>query len=140
MLPGASSINPNDGCGEIDGSEEVSRCFVISGCDSAVLFQSGKEVFDQVPCLVEMFVVRALHVAVCLRRDDDLFTRVFQWLNDPFIRIMGFIGNHGLRGNLGQQHIGTFPVTGLSRREMKAGGIAQGIDDGLLFFLPPALC
>jgi len=133
-----SSIKPNDSCGEIDGTEEVSRCFVISGCDGAVLFQPGKEVFDQMPSFVEMFVVRALHVAVCPGRDDDLFTRVFQWLNDPFIRIMGFIGNHGLRRDVGQQRIGTFQVTGLPRREVKSGGIAQGIDGGMDLHAQPA--
>jgi len=73
----------------------------------------------------------------------------------PFIGIAGFIGNHDPRRGSGQQCIDTFQVTILSRREVRPGGIVQGIDggmdnlliqlataasDGLILFLASALC
>ena len=44
-----SSIEPNDGGGEVDGGEKVARSFVVAGCDGAILLKLGEEVFDQVP-------------------------------------------------------------------------------------------
>ena len=43
-----SSIEPDDGCGEVDGAEEVDRPLVVAGRDRPVLLQLGEEVLDQV--------------------------------------------------------------------------------------------
>jgi len=49
----------------------------------------------------------------------------FQWLNDLFIGIAGFIRNHGLCRNAKQQCIDTFQITDLSRCQVKLGGLPK---------------
>jgi hypothetical protein len=47
-----SSIQPNDGGGEVYGGEKVARGLVEAGCDGAILLEPGKAVFDQMPRFV----------------------------------------------------------------------------------------
>jgi hypothetical protein len=47
-----SSIEPNDRCSQIDGTEEVAGGFVMAGGNRPVLFEASEEVFDQMPCFV----------------------------------------------------------------------------------------
>ena len=69
------SSNEPDGCGcEVNGSEEVSRCFVVSGGDGAELLEFGEEVFNEVSRFVELLVVLALNFSVRFGRDDGLFS------------------------------------------------------------------
>jgi len=138
----------------VNGSQEVAGSLVVASRDGAILLDACKEVFDQMPGLVQMPVVRTLRFTVRLGRDDDLLLRSQQGFNDPFIGIKRLIRNHRLRRGIGQQHVGTFQVTGLTRRQVKPSGIAQRIDGGmdfgaqtttaapdrLVFFLAPALC
>ena len=44
--------------------------------------KSGKEVLNQLTCLVQMLVTTALVFARVARWDDDLLARFNQWLND----------------------------------------------------------
>ena len=53
-----SSIKPNDGCGQINSSEEVASGFVIAGGDGAILFQAAEEVLDEMPRRIEFRVVK----------------------------------------------------------------------------------
>ena len=71
-----SSIEPDDRGGEIDGGEEVASGFVVASSDGAVLFESTKEVLDQVASLVQFFVVEALILPVFLWWNDDFFSRL----------------------------------------------------------------
>jgi len=104
--------------------------------------------------LVQVPVVRTLRFTVRLGRYDDLLLRSQQGFNDPLIGIECLVRNHCLRRRIGQQYVGTFQITGLARRQVKPGGIAQRIDGGmdfgaqtttaapycLVFFWAPALC
>jgi len=150
-----SSIEPNDSSGELDGGEEVACGFIVAGCDGTILFEPGKEVLDQVAGLVEVFVVSAAFFAIGLGRDDHLLACGQQRGDEPLIGIKRLVSNHDLGRRIGQQHIRAFKVTGLPRRQVNSGRIAQGIhgdmnlgtqpasaaSDGLrLFFLAPALC
>ena len=41
-----SSMEPDDGGGEVDCAKEVALCFVVSSSYSSVLFEFREEVFD----------------------------------------------------------------------------------------------
>jgi hypothetical protein len=59
-----SSIKPDHRGDPINGTQEVACSFVVASGDAAVLLELGKEVFDQVPCFVEMAVVLSRLFAV----------------------------------------------------------------------------
>jgi hypothetical protein len=40
----------------MDCGEEISRGFVVTGCDGTILLEFAEEVLDEVACLVEVFV------------------------------------------------------------------------------------
>ena len=94
-----SSIKPGGCSGKIDGAEKVYGAFIIAGGDRAERFESGEEVLDQMPRLVQVFIVYAGDLSVGLGRDDDGFSRLLQWLDHPFIGIKGLIGNDRVRIN-----------------------------------------
>jgi len=79
---GVSSIEPDDGGDEVNGSEEVTNPFVIAGSDSVELLQSDKEVFDQVTRLVEFPVIRARILA---GGNDGELARLFQRVKDALV-------------------------------------------------------
>ena len=56
--------------------EEVPCGFIVASSDGAVLFESTKEVLDQVASLVQFFVVEALILPVFLWWNDDFFSRL----------------------------------------------------------------
>ena len=141
----------------MNGGQEVARSFVVASGDSAKEFELGKEVFDQMPGLVEVSVVVPLQFAIGLGRYDRGFAGFLQGNQDTLIGIEAFVGQHYVSHNLRQQHISPVQIAGLTAGEMKADGVAQGINrgmnlgaqpafaatDGLVeapFFSAPALC
>ena len=118
------SSNEPDDC----GSEEVSSCFVVAGCDGAEEFEFGEEVFDEVACFVEFLVVLSLHVSICLGRDDGLFSGLLQRFQHSLVGVKALVGDHGVGLELRQQHIGPIQFAGLAFGEMKADRVAERID------------
>ena len=53
------SIEPNHGSGQVNGTQKVARCLVITRSNGPVLLETRKEVLDQVACLVQMPVTLA---------------------------------------------------------------------------------
>ena len=86
------SIEPADGCGQIDGGEEVTGGFIVVGGNSAVLLEPTEEVFDEMASLVKLLVIVALILAVFLRRNDDFFPRLAQRLENALFGIIRFVG------------------------------------------------
>jgi hypothetical protein len=127
-----SSIEPNHRSDAIDGAEEVSSGLVIAGGDAKKLFELGKEIFNQVPGFVEVYVVLTrLFTRACALRNDDVFARLAQWLDDALVYIVRLVRNDCLCGPVLEQNIGTFQIMCLSRRQMKADWIAQCIHGGM---------
>lgn len=60
-------------------------------------------------------------------------TGLFERSDDPFIGIIGLVGNHRMGGHIGQQNIRTIQIASLSWRQKEAGGVAHGIDGGVDF-------
>ena len=87
------------------------------------------------PGLIQVFVVVALFRPVRFWRDHDVDARFFQQVQNPFLRVIGFIRQKGLNAakDVGEQDVRSIPIAGLPGREMKAGGIAQGIAAGVDF-------
>lgn len=152
-----SSVEPDDGGGEIDGREEIASCFVVACGDSAELFEFAEEILDQVPRLIKLFVVVALDFSVAFRWDDGRFSSDFKKRDDALISVIALIGKNRWRFDKGQKKGCPVQIASLPRRRNKARWIAQGINgridlgaqsafaasDGLVFavfFWAPALC
>ena len=54
----------------MDGSEEITSGLVIAGGDGSELFKLGEKVFDVMPCLVQVLVIKPLVRTMAFRRDD----------------------------------------------------------------------
>ena len=54
----------------MDGSQEVTSSLVIAGCNGSELFEFAKEILDQMPCLVQVFVIEPPILARTFWRDD----------------------------------------------------------------------
>ncbi len=65
-----SSIEPDQGGGEMDAAEGVPGSFVVAGCDGAELLELGEEVLDEMARLVEVLVVVPGDLTIGLGRDD----------------------------------------------------------------------
>lgn len=152
-----SSIEPNDGSGEVDGGEEVAGGFVVAGGDGAVLLELGEDVLDQVPRLVELLVIEARLLAASSGRNDDFLSGFPQRLENAFLGIVALVGQDGCGVERRQQHIRPVQIAGLAGGQTKTGRIAQAVDRGIdlgaqsafaapdglvgaVFFWAPALC
>ena len=136
-----SSVKPYDGSGEVDTTEESAGAFIVSGCNGAVLLDFLKEILDEMPPFIHLFVVFALFDPVGFRRYDGLNLGLFQQIKDTLVRIIGLISQEGFYAHqkIGQQSVGTLQIVGLSGRQMKAGRIAQSIAGGMDFGRQSAL-
>jgi hypothetical protein len=115
----------------MDGGEEVSCGLVITGRDSAELFELAKEVLDPVACLIEVFIIITLHLAIRFGRNYCHFSGLRQRLQHPLVGIVALIGNHDRRLERRQQDIGSVQITGLAGRQYEASRMTQGIDGSM---------
>lgn len=135
-----SSIKPDDGSGEIDGAEESLGAFVVAGGDASELLEFCEEVLDQVSGFVHFRIIGALFFPVFLWRYDALDACLFQQIENPLLRVIGLVGQKrpNVFEKIGQQDIGPFQIMSLSRRQMKAGRVAQSIARSVYFRRQPA--
>jgi hypothetical protein len=157
MLAGVSSIEPDDGGGEVDRGQEVDGAFVVAGGDGAVLLELGEEILDEVARLVQGLVVGARVLAVGLGRDHGRFARLPQRSDHPLLGVERLVGDQGIRLEPRQQGIRALQVVRLPGREGKAGRVAERVDQGVdlgaqaasaapdrllaaTFLIAPALC
>ena len=134
-----TSNEPDDGSGEVDGGEEVASGFVVAGGDGAIQFQLGEEIFNQMPRFVEILVIFALDLAVGLGRNYGPLACLRQRNQRPLIGLEAFVGKQDIGLHQRQQGIGSLQIAGLSRRKMKPGRVAQGVDRGMDFGAQSAL-
>jgi hypothetical protein len=152
-----SSIEPDDGSGEVDRGQEVDGPLVVTGRDSPVLFELGKEVLDEVTRLVQGFVIRARVLAAGLGRDHRLFARLLQRGENPSFGVERLVRDQDPGLDFRQQGIRPFQVVRLPRREREPGRVAERVDQGVdlgaqaasaapdrlltaAFLIAPALC
>jgi hypothetical protein len=152
-----SSIEPNDGGGEVDGGEKVASGLVVASSDGTKLLEPGEEVFDQMACLEEVSIVVAADRSIGLGRDDRGLAGCGERLDDPLIGIERLIGDQGIGLHGWQEVVGAVQIMRLATGQMETDRIAQCIDqrmdlgaqsaarttDRLVFasfFWAPALC
>lgn len=128
---GLSSIEPDDGSCEVDGSEEVPVGFVIAGCDGTILFEPAEEVLDQMAGLVEVLVIVARRFSIALGRNDRRLAGFAERFDHPLVGIEALVGDHRIGGDRGKKRIGAVEIMGLARSEMEAGRIAERIGSGV---------
>src|SRR3954449_12226900 len=124
-------MEPDDGCGEVDGAEKVDRPLVVAGRDRPVLLQLGEEVLDQVARLVEVLVVGPGLLAVGLGRDHGRLAGPCERPEHALLGVERLVGDQRLGGEVGQQRVGAFEVVRLPRREGEAGRVAERVDQGV---------
>ncbi len=84
-------------------SEEVAIGFVVACSDGAEQFEFGEEVLDEVPGLVEFFVVGALLFAIGFWRNDCEFTGFLQGFQHTPVGIEAFVGDQRTGSDLRQR-------------------------------------
>lgn len=141
----------------MDGCEEVSGCFVVTGGDGAELLEFCEEVLDQVSCFVEVVVVGPCDFPVCFRRNYDGLVFASQHGDDPLIGVERLVGDEQIGLHAWQKLIGAHQIMGLAAAQGERRRVAQSINksvnfggqsaagspNGLVFavfFFAPALC
>ena len=80
-------MQPKRDATNLDCSQKRCRIFGVSCCNSTPLFQLEESVFNEMPKLVEILVIRSLFFSVLLRRNHDDHTVLFGKFYD-FVRIV----------------------------------------------------
>lgn len=78
-----SSIEPDDGSGEIDSTKEGLGALVVSCGDASELFEFREGIRDQIPGLVHLLIISPLFFSVFLGRDDGPERRPFPADREP---------------------------------------------------------
>src|SRR3712207_4791744 len=122
-----SSIEPDGYGGQVNAGQEASRGLVVAGGDGPELLELGKEVLDQMPGLVEVFVEGARCLAGLARWDDGCLAGLGQRREHSLVGIECFVGNERLGLKLREQGIGSSQIVLLAAGEMEADRIAERI-------------
>ena len=128
-----SSIKPYISPSQEYGTEEVSGGFVIACSNSAELLEFEEEVFDQMPGLIEFFVVLTWLFPVGFWWNNGLDPLLLKNFQDTLIGIKGFVSEQCVGFEIGQESIRSFQIAGLTRCQNEVQGIAQSIDNGVDF-------
>ena len=118
------AIDPDISC-----FDQQRRALVVSCGDTSERLELGEEILDRVSGFVHVLVMGARLFPIFLWRYDALNARLFQRIENPFLRVIGFVGQKGLNvfEKIGRQGIGSFESVSLSRRQMNSGRVAQSI-------------
>ena len=119
------------------GRQEVSCKLVVAGGDCAEVFECVEESLDQIAFAVEGEIAVSLNEAVDLGRDDRVDASRFQGQDQP-VRIIGFVREKGLRGEVFQQRFSLAQIRDLPLGQGEGDWIAQSIDESVNFGRQPA--
>lgn len=133
-----SSIEPDDSGGEVDGSEEISGSFIITGSDGSELFELAEEILDEVSCFIEFSVKIGRRQAIRSGRDHRRFAGGCQRFADPRVSIKGLVGDQRIGCHLRQQRIGSDQIVGLPGGQQESQGVAERVDQGMDLRAQPA--
>lgn len=149
-------FDPEAGCGEGDGGEEVPSELVIARGDGAEVFEFVEEALDEVALAVEPGVDGAPHADVALAGDVGPSPARLDHLDDGPGVIAAVGDDVASEGKAAEELRCRGLVGGLARGEHEADGEAAGIDDDVDLgaqsaprssdgvirtpFFPPAAC
>src|SRR5215207_4706433 len=134
-----SSIEPDESGGEVNAGQEASCGLVVAGGNGPELLELGKEVLDQVPGLVEVFVKGAWCLAGFARWYHRRLAGFGQRVAHPRVGIERFVGDERLGLKLREQRIGPSQVMLLTAGQVKADRLAKRIHQRVALGGQPAL-
>ena len=132
-------------------AEKVGQILLKTSSNTSVVFQLEKEVFYQVPVLIQALVIRSGLSGIPAAGNDRNTTLVSDRVN-KFLAVISLICEHItiLQIERGDQISGRRVITDLPACQINLDGVAQGIDYGMdlrgistsrttnsLFFAPP---
>jgi hypothetical protein len=130
-------FEPDSDSGKSDETHEVDEQLVVSGGDTAELFELVEEALDDVALLVEIDVVGTLDLAVSFRRDDDLCAGLGHPV-DEMVGIIALVGDGRARDEAVDKIMRKGDVIALPRSPDQADRIAQRIAGSVDFGAQPA--
>ena len=128
-----SSIEPNDGGGELNGGQEIALGFVVAGRDGTELLEFGEEVLDQMKRFKQVSIVVTTDLAIGFGGNDRELTGRGERLDDPFIGVECFVGKERVGLHARQKVIGTDEIVGFAAGQEQVDGVAQRVDQGMDF-------
>src|SRR5215212_1544665 len=134
-----SSIEPDESGGEVNAGQEASCGLVVAGGNGPKLLELGKEVLDQMPGLVEVFVKGARCRPGFPRWDDRRLAGLGQRFEHALVRIERLVGNERLGLKLWEQGIRSDQIVRLTAGQMEADRIAERIHQRVDLGGQPAL-
>ena len=134
-----SSIEPDGYGGQVNAGQEASCGLVGAGGDGPERLELGKEVRDQMPGRVEVFVKGARRLAGFARWDDRRLAGVSERREHPLVGLKRLVGDERLGLKRGQQGIRSGQIVLLTAGEMKANRIAKRLPQGVDLGGQPAL-
>ena len=132
-------------------AEEIGQILLISSGNTAVVLELEKEVFNQMPILIQALVIRSGLFSI-LTAGNDRKTALVSDRIDKFLAVVSLICEYitVLQIERGDQISGRRVITDLPARQIYLDWVAQGIDYGMdlrgistsrttnsLFFVPP---
>ncbi len=128
-----SSIEPSDGCGEVDRGQEIAGGFVVTCGDGPILLEPCEEVLNQVARLEKVAVIGAGGFAIASRWNDGRLSRRGERFQYALVGIEGFVGDEGAGLHAGQELISAGQIMGFATRQDEADRVAQRVDQGMDF-------
>ena len=90
----------------MNGGEEVSFGFVVSGGDGAVELQPSEEILDQMPGFEQFAIEWARGSAICLGRNDGRLAGRGHRFENATVGVVGFVGDERIGLHLWQEFVG----------------------------------
>jgi len=125
-----SSVQQYDEGDEVYSGQEISREFVVTRGDCTEVFECVEETFDEIAFAIEDEIAVPLNEAVGLGRNDGFDTSGLEG-EDQSIRIIGFVSQKCLGGEVFDQLLGLAQIRGLPRGQRESDGVAQSIDESM---------
>ena len=109
------------------GGQEISRELVVTGGDSAEVFEGVEESLDEIAFAIEGEIAVSLNEAVGLGRNDWFDASGLEG-QDQSVGVIGFVREKGLGGEIFQQRLCLAQIRDLPGGQGEGDGIAQSID------------
>jgi len=122
----------------VNGGQKVPRRLIIASGNATELLQFGKEVLDQMTCLIDMPVEAPPRAAMAPRRDHRGLAGSRQTREDALVRVERRVGDQHLGLHVRRKVVGTDQIVRLAARQDEGHRIAERIDESMDFDAPPA--
>ena len=98
----------------MDGGEKITSGLVIAGGNGSELLEFAEKILDQMPCLVQVFVIEPLVRARTFGRNDCCLAGSGQRFKYPNVGVIPFVRQEGFCTDIWKKCIGPVQITGLA--------------------------